>query len=178
MKSKYSYGGMTLYKYCKENGLDYSLLIQAISKLKDIPEFKNYDDDKIVKIVVEKQIDSKDRNYFGFSLFQYCKLNNLNYTQISSRVTSLRKKEEHANKSNEELVSLALNSEFSIYRNHYRYNGELLQEYCKRNEISIESVVKRINKIKEKYPDQNEEEVIKLALDFDYIINQKVYSTK
>ena len=146
MKCKYYYKGESLYNYCKKNNVEYSNVIATMRKLRSLKEFNEYSDDQIVSVAVESTGNFFDKRYHGYNLLQYCKKYDLNYSQIFGRITTLKKDESNKNKSNEELLDLAINGDFSIYTYQYKYNNQQLQEYCKDNDIRFESVVKRIKK--------------------------------
>jgi len=109
--------------------------------------------------------------YDGMSLNEYCIQNNLNYNSIIHKINRLKNKEEYKNYTNEQLIELANIHNYKIkgtkkeYHVHY-YEGKLLRNYCKENNLCYRTIIRRMNKLKkqEKYESYSENELIELSL--------------
>lgn len=170
----YFYNGMTLLKYCKLNNLNFSTINNRIRRLKkDYPE-KNIDE------IVEMAINFKNRvkkNYYNnMPLSEYCKLNDLCYSTIESRIQKFKKK--YPKKNTDEIVNLAVNYETQPIK--YYYKDLPLVEYCKLNNLVYSKIRTRLYRLITEYPDKSINEIIEMAINFEnknikYYYNGKTF---
>ena len=161
-ESKYLYNGISLSRYCKDNGININYIQSRIWKKKHNKKYANYTDQEIVNMVIEAYGTSIKYMYNGMSLSQYCKDNGISIKKINARINKLKKK--HANLSNDELVTLAMD-EFTNQKFKFFYDGIPLKEYCKDHpEIKYETIRTYINREKQRNLDLSDKELIEQFL--------------
>lgn len=167
--SKYFYNNIPLKQYCQENNINYRTIITKIAFLRKKDEYRDYTNDEIVKIIIETMtLKTKNKYYYqGILLKQYCELNNLSYQRIILKINSLKKQEEYANQSIEEIIKIAIELKPLKKRNIYYYKGIALVQYCNDKKIDYSTIVKKINKLKrlEQFKDYSDEEIVKLVFE-------------
>lgn len=170
---KYHYEGISLSKYCEENGIKYHNVIRRMKK--NISN-NNLELDEAIKESVLHYLDLVKRNrdkhiylYNDMVLRRYCEENDIDYNFILRRIKKLRKKDDSL--SNDDLARIALNDElFSKYmineyrKNKYCYQGMSLKEYCEKNMLDYIRIKTRMKALREKIDDS---EIIETALDDD-----------
>lgn len=161
-ESKYLYNGISLSRYCKDNGININYIQSRIWKKKHNKKYANYTDQEIVNMVIEAYGTSIKYMYNGMSLSQYCKDSGISIKKINARINKLKKK--HANLSNDELVTLAMD-EFTNQKFKFFYDGIPLKEYCKDHpEIKYETIRTYINREKQRNLDLSDKELIEQFL--------------
>lgn len=161
-ESKYLYNGISLSRYCKDNGININYIQSRIWKKKHNAKYANYTDQEIVNMVIEAYGTSIKYMYNGMSLSQYCKDNGISIKKINARIDKLKKK--NANLSNDELVTLAMD-EFTNQKFKFFYDGIPLKEYCKDHpEIKYETIRTYINREKQRNPNLSDKELIEQFL--------------
>lgn len=153
---KYYYNGVALSKYCKKNNISYYSKLEKIYRLQRTnPTLSN---DEIIRLVMENNIHGNSKyTYEGLSLEQYCQENSLNYHTIWTRISRLKKENQHT--AINELIKIALDKHTK-----YMYEELSLWEYCKNNDINYRTILARINKFKNYYPDLENDELVQLSL--------------
>ena len=165
--NKYNYQGKSLDIYCKENDLNVETIKSRISRLKK--EYPKKDINDIIELAInfEKKINYK-YYYQGRPLIEYCKINNLNYSVIGTRIRRLVS--QNPQKSLDDIIELAINHNKKP-QNKYYYQGKPLTEYCEQEGINYNNIIVRIKKIKEKNPDLKLDEIIEIAINTN---NEKI----
>ena len=162
-ESKYSYQGIPISEYCKNNNLNVNTIRGRIWKKLHNKKYAEYSIQEIVDMVIETSGTSIKYMYKGISLRQYCLNNKINIATINSRIKNLRKSNPELN--NNELVTLAV-EEFENGNYKFFYEGIPLVEYCKKNpEIKYPTIKTFIYTNREKYPSLSDEEIIKMYID-------------
>lgn len=109
--------------------------------------------------------------YEKISLKEYCEKENINYKTLLTNIIRLRKKEQYKKLSNEELIKEAI---AKIGKTKYMYEGITLKEYCKKNNLSYNNLIRNIRKLRKQYKSHSETELIKMILNKDNNANQKL----
>ncbi len=142
---KYSYKGLTLYEFCKNNPeLKYDTLRRYIYRQK----LKNPDqtDEEIIQKYMDKLHKGIYRYYYvGIPLKQYCEENNVSYQNILSYIQYHKNEEKFSNLNDDEFIE-AIMMQYQPFEPKYLYNGILLTEYCKENNIPYTSIVSFVNR--------------------------------
>ena len=179
--NKYFYKNIPLSIYCKENNLDYSVISNRIRILKK--RYPQFIEERIIRIAIndswynemKDQNNSKKYFYNNETLYKYCEKNNLEYKKMLARVKSLKNIFKEC--STEEIVRITADDNFyksliediELQRNNYSYyyDDYPLTEYCKINNIDINNIYHRIDKLKSKFPNYSNSEIIEIALNDD-----------
>lgn len=104
MKYRYFYKGEPLVKYCKEHGINIGTITTNINKeQKKYPELT---DQEVVDLVMSRIGSNVKYFYNGTLLTDYCRSNDIDYSQIISRIRTL--KEHNSSLNNDEAVKLPL----------------------------------------------------------------------
>lgn len=155
-KTKYYYQGISLIKYCQENGLEYQTIIGRIARLiKENPELSQ---EKALKIAIEEYNDNRCQYYYqGKSLKKYCEEQGYSYPAIARKLIG---------KTNEEIDELIKNYFLSPKKVTFRYNinGLTLKEYCESNNYHYTTVKSYLRKIIQTNPSINKNIAAKKAL--------------
>lgn len=170
-RNKYYYQGVPLTQFCKDNNLEYKKICERIRNL------KKEEPDKAIEEIIEQAINfnKKTNNkyyYQGIPLTEYCKLNNLSIDAVRGKIRELKKI--YPQKSIEQITQIVFENNKVSLSNYY-YQGMLLTEYCKLNNLKIETIRRRFMKFKSEYPDKEVEEIIELAVKFNKKVNYKYY---
>ena len=160
---KYNYQNIPLTKFCEENNIKYLTVLKAINKFKTKNKDTQLSDDEIVsKILTENYLFY----YKGIRLEEYCNNNpELDYKKIKSYLISKKKK-------NSELTDDEIIDEYIISSKHHGnskhfYMGTTLKEYCENNNIYYPTIIRAVNRIKERNTTMkyNEDEIISKVLE-------------
>lgn len=164
LTNKYTYKGKQLKEYCKENEINYSTIMSRIFKLKKKEEYKDLDNDTLLKIAIESEIILGKYCYKGMPLRKYCDENDINYATIMSRIFNLKKQEEYKNLNHDTLLKIAIESEIVLGK--YCYKGISLRKYCNDNNINYATIMTKVFKLKkqEECKDLTDEEIINKAM--------------
>ena len=160
---KYMYKGTTLKKYCLENGLNPSTIAQRVRNLKkENPELSN---DELVVLAIE-EFEDKNYKYFykGMQLKEYCNSHpEINYNTIRGYILERRKKQ--PNLSIEEIIEQYINSKRG--KTKYYYQGISLKQYCEENDLNYEAILAYINRNRnnEGFKDLSDDEFVEVILD-------------
>ena len=110
--------------------------------------------------------------YGGMKLKDYCKINNIDYIEISNRIKSIT--EQGYKLSGKEMLDIVLNDDayhsFVEPTNKYFYNGILLSDYCSQNDINYRLIVGRIYSLKKS--GVKEDDVVNIALNNELFYTQ------
>lgn len=157
MKYRYYYKGEPLAEYCRKHKINVNTITSNINKKqKKNPELTDQEAVDLVMLGVGKSV-----KYFyrGILLADYCRSNNIEYSQVMSKIRTL--KEHNPKLNNNELVRVAL-EDYQISQTIYYYENISLVEYCKLHPtINYSSVLNSIKRTKRKYPDRKEKDIIK-----------------
>ena len=153
---KYYYNGIPLKKYCQENNINYTTILNRINICN-----KKYSD-KSLDEIVQLAINYKPYkyNYKGMSLKKYCEVNDIDYNIVISRLNMIKQK--YPEKSDDEIVKITIN--YVPYKHNYK--GMSLRKYCETNNIIYNRVLRNAQIIKSDNPDLTEEEVIEKAINY------------
>lgn len=100
--------------------------------------------------------------YKGIPLSIYCKDNNINYKSILTKISEI-KNDKNNNQTDQEIVNRAI--ETYGQKRKYFYQGISLRQYCLNNNIIFDSVVNRINKLRNYHPELKDNELVILAME-------------
>lgn len=170
----YRYEGVSLNKFCENNGIEYHNVIRRMKRTISNNNIKLED---ALKEAVEHYLylAMKNRNtcryyYDGKVLKKYCEENNINYNSIRNRIKKLKEKDD--NLSNSDLTKIALTKElFDEYmitehrKSVYNYHGMTLRKYCKLNNLDYDKVLEEIYSIYQNNSEISNEEIIELAIE-------------
>ena len=156
MKYRYFHKGEPLVKYCKEHGINIGTITTNINKKqKKYPELT---DQEVVDLVMSRIGSNVKYFYNGILLTDYCRSNDIDYSQIISRIRTL--KEHNSSLNNDEAVKIAI-EDYQIFQTIYFYKGIPLIEYCKLHpNIKYSSVLTSVKRTKSKFPAKKEEDII------------------
>lgn len=157
MKYRYYYEGIPLSIYCRKNDINVNTITARINKKqKQCPKLT---DQQVVDLVMSTRGQNTKYYYGDITLSQYCKDNDLNYYTIQSRIESLIPK--YPNESLDRIVKMAVD-EYTFRGVKYFYEGIPLIDYCELNPtINYKSITKHISRQKKKFPEKNDDEIIK-----------------
>lgn len=166
-KIKYKIDGKNIREYCNDMGYNYGIILGNIHKQKKLnPKIEV---SELLEIAINKYLNAPDKikyYYKGFILKTYCEDNELNYQAIVSRINKLRIT--NSKLTNEELVVLALNSEYKLVTKkivHY-YNNKPLKEYCENNDINYQTMLCKMRSIKDANNLKTDKEIIEEAIEY------------
>lgn len=135
---KYMYKGVSLRKYCLDNGINIGTINFRINNLKK--KNKNLSNDELVILAME-EFDNQNFRFFykGIPLKEYCESHpEINYNTIRTYIN--REKERNPELSDEELIEQYLDKEHKgIYK--YYYLGMPLKQYCDANNLSYRNII-------------------------------------
>ncbi len=161
---KYVYEGIPLRRYCKDNGINYDIIMHRILYLmKDYPELDN---DELINIAMGKTFKNrryKDKEYKGkkFKYFykdiplkEYCIQNNIDYDIVKHRLNYLQKNSPNLNDNDIEKIICetiekiqiknnirCINEIFDFLRNEKVDNKQKLTDICNFLKIDYNYVV-------------------------------------
>ena len=142
---KYMYKGITLRKYCLDNGIKLSTIESRIKTLKS--QRKDLSNDELVILVMEEFVNQNYRFFYkGIPLKEYCDSHpEINYNSIRSYINW--EKEKNPLLSDEELIEQYINKEHKgIYK--YYYLGIPLKQYCEDNNLSYRNIITYMSRYK------------------------------
>lgn len=135
---KYIYKGISLRKYCLDNGINIGTINSRINNLRKKNE--NLSNDELVILAME-EFDNQNFRFFykGVPLKEYCESHpEINYNTIRTYIN--REKEKNPELSDEELIKQYLDKEHKgIYK--YYYLGIPLKQYCDENNLNYRNVI-------------------------------------
>lgn len=137
---RYSYKGMSLYDYCKNKPeLNYGSVRKYVYREKK--RNPQMTDEEIIEQYMNREYKGKYRYYYvGIPLKKYCEENNIDYDNVLAYMRYHRKDDKFLNLDDDEFVE-AIMEQYEPFEPKYMYNGILLTEYCKQNDICYTSVV-------------------------------------
>ncbi len=156
------YNDLSLKNYCKKTGIEYHKLLKIIGQLKNNKEYANLSLNELIKIAIDKYLVNK-RTYQGMILNKYCSQNGIVYNSIKCLISKINRSSEYQNLTVDEIISTAI----SIYEEHMKmYKGNNLAEYCLKNGIIYESLLRILNAINKdnKFENLSREEKISQAI--------------
>ncbi len=157
----YMYKGITLSKYCKNNGLNYNYTHQKIQRLKELNA--GISDDEAVRLAIENNINGNTKyKYQGTSLKTYCQTKGIVYKTVLNQISKLQKA--NPNLSNEEVVTIVLDN-FCNQRIKYMYQGLILSNYCEINGLNYGNIIQRIQRLKKLNIGISDDEVVRIAIE-------------
>lgn len=171
--SKYFFEGVPLTQYCKEHEINCSSIRTRIWKKRNNPKYDKYTDQEIVNMVVSAYGTGTKYMYGEISLRQYCQEKGLSFGTITSRITTLKKKNPEL--TNDELVRRAVdefkNSNYTLF-----YKGMGLKDYCAMHlEISYNTLRSYILREKVKNPQQTTEYFVEEYMKKEHFGRYKYY---
>ena len=90
--SIYHYKGLPFNVYCKENNLDYLVILQRVYHLKRTGLHEEKTDNELIDFALSKEyFSNKETRYKGISLKEYCEINNLNVQSVKFRLQAIKK---------------------------------------------------------------------------------------
>lgn len=165
LSTKYKYNGVPLVKYCKDNNIDYHLVI---SRIRYLEKKKEYSLEKIIDIAVNKPVNT---HYYKGELFiNYCKRNNLNYRAIIYHLNKMKNDDKYKGLSDDEIIDLLKDRVFLSTPVKYTYKGIGLKKYCKDNDLNYDTIFSRYESISKNtsYSEFNREQIIAFAVETAY----------
>lgn len=160
-------------KYCYKHGIRYSKFKYRMEKLQEDEKYCGLSYEEKAKLAIEG-FESEDSRvlyrYKGIALTTYCKEHKLNYKTIKYRIERILEKDEFKNLPIENIVEMAINNEVIFEKkiiNHttkYFYKGVSLAKYCEDNNLNYYSLIKKVIRMKNKYPNLTMEEVIDFSI--------------
>ena len=162
----YYYNGIPLKKYCDSNNLNYVTVKARIQKFKE--KYPDKDIDEIIDMAIKYQNNHHNYIYDNMPLSKYCKLNNLNYRTITDRIKKF--KEKYSDKDIDEIIDMAIHYQFIYY-----YKGISLRKYCILNDLNYPTISSRVQRLKEKFPEKNIEEIIDMAIKYQNNHHNYIY---
>lgn len=171
-KYKYSYNNTSLKQFCINNGICYNTILRRIHNIEK--EDGSLTCDEVVKKALSSEIRTAIKYYFNkdYTLRKHCKNSKINYYSIISRIDKL--KADSPKLTNDELVQKALEYEIKSSINYY-YENTTLKRYCEDKNISYDTIIKRIKKLKSEFPFFKNNELIEMALSYETKRNIKYY---
>ncbi len=158
--TKYKYQGESLYKYCQNNNISYPNIARIMHNLQE--SNTDLSEDEIIRLIIENNINGNAKYiYQGESLYRYCQINGISYSNIARIINKLQKLNNSL--SNEEAVRLALENYIHGYTK-YIYQGVSLKDYCLDKGLNYKNILRKIKAIKKINIDMPLDEVIKLAI--------------
>lgn len=140
---KYTYKGISLRQYCKDNDINIGTINSRINALRK--KNKKLSNDELVILAMEN-FDNQNYNFFykGIPLKEYCESHpEINYNTIRSYIS--RQKEKNKRLSDEEIIEQYLNKEHKgIYK--YYYLGMPLKQYCDENNLNYKNIILYMNR--------------------------------
>lgn len=159
-KLTYTYNNMPLSNYCTENDLNYNSIKTRIYHLKR--EYPDKTIEEIIELAINYKKKPNNKYYYqGIKLTDYCKANDLNASTIRDRIKVLS--ERNPQKTLDEIIEMAINFEPET-NNIYFYEGICLTDYCKENNLNIDTIRSKMSKFREKYPKKTTDNIIKMAI--------------
>ena len=140
--TKYMYKGVSLRKYCLDNGISINTIRSRISKLKkDNPSLT---DKELVDLAMIEEGNKKVKFFYnGMSLREYCNREGINYNTIKSYIN----RESHNGVDTEEVIEKYLEKEHKG-RYKYYYLGMPLIVYAKENNLNYDNIISYIQRCK------------------------------
>lgn len=172
IKYKYSYNNTSLKQFCINNGICYNTILRRIHNIEK--EDGSLTCDEVVKKALSSEIRTAIKYYFNkdYTLRKHCKNSKINYYSIISRIDKL--KADNPKLTNDELVQKALEYEIKSSVNYY-YENTTLKRYCEDKNISYDTIIKKIKKLKSEFPFFKNNELIEMALSYETKRNIKYY---
>lgn len=166
-KVKYAYKGMTLQDYCKKTGLNYTKIVYRISYLKEDPKYKDLPMEQVIEHAIE-HIDSKRSKYMykDMTLKEYCEMNNLKFANFMHKIESAKSNPIYKDLSLEKIIDLIANDKLEK-KMKYQYGGMSLKEYCKKNNLDYDQMMRKIPIVKkdERYKHLSINEIVALVVE-------------
>lgn len=144
-QNKYSYKGMSLLDFCKSNPeLNYNSLRKYVYR--QTQKNSNQTVEQIIDQYMNKLHKGIYRYYYiGIPLKQYCQENHLNYTNILAYIQYHKKDDQYIGLNDDEFIELIM-GQYEPFEAKYVYNGLVLTDYCKQNNIPYTSVISFVNR--------------------------------
>lgn len=134
----YTYKGMPLAEYAKQNNLNYENVRAYISRRRDKEKYKNLTDEELVNIIMQEYTPFEIKyQYQGISLRQYCIENNISYYSIVTFVK--RSLAKGSTKSIDDLIDEGIKT-VNRYGIIYYYKGIPLKDYAEQNGLNAQSI--------------------------------------
>jgi len=170
--TKYYYEGKHLKDVCEENNIKYLTVLKRINNFKR----KNTDlsDDEIVyKLLTENYL----LFYRGMPLKEYCNDNDIDFNKLKAYIIQERKNKPELTDNNIIDNYIEKNKHHGNFKHFYM--GTTLKEYCEKNDIHYPTIIRTINRIKEKTISikYNDNEIINKVLE-NYLKNETVLKNK
>ncbi len=163
LRCLYFYKGVSLNKYCKEHGLNYSIIRKKIMNKNSQKEI-----DEIISTYIKKK-PKPSYKIDGLTLRQYALVHNYIYPTLKTYAQEIRKK--YPSKTDNEIALLAVKyyEENHVFKELWFYKGERLVDYCKRNNLSYITIFSYLDHMDIKNRNNIPEEAMKLAIKKYYI---------
>jgi len=183
--TKYFYKGVSLYEYCKQNGLNYHTIVKRIFRAKKYSAYSNMSDEELIEMAVSKKIEEIGYVYKGMPLSKYCFEHNINYETLKNKMAYVRKKEQYKNFSTEQIIDIVINNSYqrtNINADNckYKYNGIPLSVHCKKVGLKLANVRHRIFEMRhnDQYSHMDADELVKIAVNVEQEKTLKVMKEK
>ncbi len=171
-EKKYFYKGQSLKEVCDTYNIKYLTVLKRINNFKH--KNTNLNDDEIVSKLLEE-------NYLLFynniPLKDYCSDLNIDFNKLKSYINKERKN--NSELSNEEIIDKYIEKNKFHGNSKHFYMGKTLKEYCDENNIHYPTIIRAINRIKEKNKSikYNDDEIVSKVLE-NYVNNDNVLKNK
>ncbi len=160
---KYIYEGISMKEYCRLNNISYDVIIARIRRNKEQNPYLSIDELVYQAINYEKLPKNTKYEYKDGLLIDYCRDKNIKPQTMYSRIGILKK--DNPDMSTDELIEKSVNGTWKKgNRTKYYYQGKSLKEYCVENGIKYHSIVKKIDRLKEKYEVFSDNQLVLIAL--------------
>ena len=160
----YMYRGITLRKYCLDNGINVGTIYSRIANLRR--ENEELSDDELVILAME-EFDNGNLRFFynGIPLKEYCEEHpEINYNTIRSYIN--REKEKNPELTDNELIEQYLNKTHKgIYK--YYYLGIPLKKYCDDNNLNYRNIISYMSRYRNEdgFKDLSNDEFVEAIMD-------------
>lgn len=160
---KYFYKGVPVHEYCKTNGISFGTIEDRIYKIKtDYPILNN---DDVVRMAFEDERYQRKSTiiYQGMLLKEYCIINNINYISFMDALYRFRHSPKSEGLSDDEIVEKFITT-YKPQEIKYKYGDLSLEDYCILNNIPYNTIINHIYRIKEKFPELSDDDLVELAI--------------
>ncbi len=170
---RYYYIGIPLKQYCIENHLSYTNILAYIQYHKNDEQFVGLNDDEFIELIMGQYEPFEPKYvYNDLLLTDYCKQKNIPYTSVVSFVN--RKLASGVEKTIDDLVKEGIEN-IHRYGVIYYYQGMLLVDYCKTNNINYSTIRGTILKRKMNSPKPLQEIVNECVADYKKLTIKYLY---
>ena len=139
-KTKYTYQGMSLKKYCEMNNINYQKIYTRLKRLKDKSLVNKMISDYMNEANNTNDKKRKNHNIDGMTLREYCIVHGIVYPTIKTYLQNILK--ENPNLEDDEALRRALDyyNKKHVFKEKFFYHGEKLSDFCRRNNYTYNTI--------------------------------------